>query len=217
MVDVNGESGTEPTVSGTQASGVPDSGALFSGLDVDEASATPKTAPDTPGEDGATKEADGNNAETPEPEKARPEYTLTPPEGYPLQDAALQEFTGVCQTAGLDKAQAEAVMAYMAGNYAAWQDNQLQTRKAWDKEIRADKEFGGDRYAISVAEAKKALARFDEGYALRRMLRETGYGDNPEVLRILARVGAALGDDTLVGSGGGGAARPLEERIYPNM
>ena len=49
------------------------------------------------------------------------------------------------------------------------------------------------------------------------MLKETGYGNNPDVLRIFARVGRALGEDQLIGKGGGAENKPLEDRMYPNM
>lgn len=148
-------------------------------------------------------------------------YTLTAPEGYPISEGALKGLNEVCKSANLNEEQAKAVMAYMQGNYTSFvaqQQEAMQAQaKAWIGEFQADKEFGGDKFNASLADAQRALATFDEGGTVSKMLEETGYGNNPEVLRIFARVGRALGEDKLIGKGGGAEQKPLEDRMYPNM
>ena len=146
-------------------------------------------------------------------------YTLTAPEGYPISEGALKGLNEVCKSANLNEEQAKAVMAYMQGNYTSFvaqQQEAMQAQaKTWIGEFQADKEFGGDKFNASLADAQRALATFDEGGTVCKMLAETGYGNNPDVLRIFARVGRALGEDQLAGNGGGGAERkPLEDRLY---
>lgn len=167
-----------------------------------------------PVQNEADKGKDGADAVKPnEPEP----FDLTAPDGYPINDAGLKGLNDLCKTAKLTKEQGEAVMQYMAGNYSTWQEQQQAQGKAWIEEFKADKDFGGDKFDSSVAEAQKALATFDEGGTVRAMLAETGYGNNPEVLKIFARVGKALGEDKLPGMSGGAADKPLEDRFYPNM
>lgn len=148
-------------------------------------------------------------------------YTLTAPEGYPISEGALKGLNEVCKSANLNEEQAKAVMAYMQGNYTSFvaqQQEAMQAQaKAWIGEFQADKEFGGDKFNASLADAQRALATFDEGGTVSKMLAETGYGNNPDVLRIFARVGRALGEDKLIGKGGGAEQKPLEDRMYPNM
>ena len=134
-----------------------------------------------------------------------------------MDETSLKNLNAMCKDAKLSKAQGEAVLRYMAGNYTAWQEQQLQTRQDWLAEFRADKTFGGDKYDASVAEARKALATFDEDGKIRGLLESSGYGDNPDVLRIFARVGRALGEDKLVRGDAGASNRSLEDRFYPNM
>ena len=155
-------------------------------------------------------------AEAAKPNAPEP-FELTAPDGYPINDAGLKGLNDLCKTAKLTKEQGEAVMQYMAGNYSTWQEQQQAQGKAWIEEFKADKDFGGDKFDSSVADAKKALATFDESGTVSKMLLETGYGNNPDVLRIFARVGRALGEDKLPGMSGGAADKPLEERFYPNM
>lgn len=145
-------------------------------------------------------------------------YTLTAPEGYPISEGALKGLNEVCKSANLNEEQAKAVMAYMQGNYTSFvaqQQEAMQAQaKTWIGEFKADKEFGGDNFNASVADAQRALATFDEGGTVSKMLAETGYGNNPDVLRIFARVGRALGEDKLIGNGSGGESVPLEDRLF---
>lgn len=155
--------------------------------------------------------ADAANPKEPEP------FELAAPDGYPINDAGLKGLNELCKSAKLTKEQGEAVLQHMAGNYAAFQEQQQAQGKAWIEELKADKDFGGDKFDVSVAEAQKALATFDEGGTVSKMLQETGYGNNPAVLKIFARVGRALGEDKLPGMSGGAQEKPLEERFYNNM
>lgn len=171
-------------------------------------SGTPASAAkgEAPSETG---EKDSKPAE-PEP------YELTAPDGYPMGADALKAFTDHCRAAGFSKEQAEKQLDWMKGNYQRWQEEQVTQRKSWREELRADKDFGGDKYDASLAEARQALAQFDDGGQIRAMLNETGYGDHPAVVRIFARVGRALAEDNAIGkSDGGGKKSPLEDRLYP--
>lgn len=145
-------------------------------------------------------------------------YTLTAPEGYPISEGALKGLNEVCKSANLNEEQANAVMAYMQGNYtsfvAAQQEAMQAQAKTWIGEFQADKEFGGDKFDASVADAQRALATFDQSGTVSKMLAETGYGNNPDVLRIFARVGRALGEDKIIGNGSGGESVPLEDRLF---
>lgn len=145
-------------------------------------------------------------------------YTITAPEGYPISEGALKGLNEVCKSANLNEEQANAVMAYMKGNYtsamASQQEAMQAQAKTWIGEFQADKDFGGDKFDASVADAQRALATFDQSGTVSKMLAETGYGNNPDVLRIFARVGRALGEDKLIGNGSGGESVPLEDRLF---
>ena len=181
--------------------------------------------PDNQGNNEANGESGGGNdeaakgkegAEAAKPKEPEP-FELAAPEGYPINDAGLKALNDLCKSAKLSKEQGKAVLQHMAGNYTAFQEQQQAKGKAWIEEFKADKDFGGDKFDASVAEAQKALATFDTSGTVRAMLQETGYGNNPEVLRIFARVGRALGEDKLPGMSGGAKDKPLEERFYPYM
>jgi len=179
------------------------------------------TAPeDDKKEAGKPEEGESNDGEKPAGDKpAEPEaYELSAPDGYPMGEAELKQLNAMCKEAKLSKEQGEAVLKYLHGNYTAYQESQAAQIKKWVEEARADKEFGGDKFDENVADARKGLATFDTDGSIRQMLEETGYGSNPAVLKIFARVGKALGEDRLVGSGGKAKEdKPLEDRLWPDM
>ena len=146
----------------------------------------------------------GNPGETKQPEAPEP-YELTAAEDFPIPQEQLSSFTETCRGAGLTKAQAEAVLNWHRAQYqedTAWrQQQERETRQAWDKEILEDREFGGTvrNYRETVAAARRALDAIDTDGALRKLLKDTQGQFHPAVVRSLARAGAG---------------RPLWERVY---
>lgn len=167
-----------------------------------------------------TADDSGSKAPANEAPKAVPPapeaYELKAPEGYPISEGGLKDLNALCKDAKLTREQGEAVLKYMHSNYAAWQDSQFAQVAKWAEEARADKDFGGDKFDANVADAKRGLATFDTDGSIRAMLEETGYGSHPAVLKIFARVGKALGEDSLHHSTGGASEKPLAERFYGN-
>lgn len=159
-----------------------------------------------------------NSGEEPkaEPEKAEP-YTLTAPEGYPISEKELSDFNRHCLEVGMTKEQAEKSLEMLHSNFKATQEAFEAQRRDWVAEIKSDKEYGGEKFKETVADAKRALAQFDEGGTIRTLLEETGYGDNPAIIKVFAKVGRAMAEDKIVGKGGAGGKKPLAERLYPDM
>ena len=59
---------------------------------------------------------------------------------------------------------------------------------------------------------------FDQDGKLRTLLKEMHADYHPDVVRVIARVGRAMGEDKFVTSkGGGNDVRALEDRMWPNM
>lgn len=96
-------------------------------------------------------------------------------------------------------------------------EQQLRWREQvnqWRKEATEDPRIGGANLPASVARAQLALDRFDDGKRIGQLLEQTGYGNNPDVLRFFNRVADALMEDGLVRGQSGSAMPPLEERMY---
>ena len=156
--------------------------------------------------------------------QAEPEdYTLEPTDDFQVPKENLDSFTQACKEAKLTKAQAEAMLNWhkqFAGDVSRLQAQQESAQiRQWQDEILKDPEIGGSHWKAAVADSRKALNAFDTDGKLRTLLKQMHADYHPDVVRVIARVGRAMGEDKFIGSRGesSGKERPLEERMWPNM
>jgi len=88
----------------------------------------------------------------------------------------------------------------------------------WTEQARADKEFGGAQLKDNLVIANKALGQFGTP-ELVSLLKETGLGNHPEIVRAFYRAGKAISEDTFVK---GSMTSPQSNRdyashLYPNQ
>lgn len=145
-------------------------------------------------------EVEGANKEPAKvPEQVVP-YVLEAPKDTPIDPKGVTEFTAVANELKLPKEQAEKLMAWYAkrsveeGNQAvnAWKT----TNEGWVKQVKEDKDIGGDKFDSSVGLAKQAIAKFGNP-EFSKALEFTGMGNNPEMIRFLVTVAKAFGEDKL--------------------
>jgi hypothetical protein len=88
----------------------------------------------------------------------------------------------------------------------------------WIDEIKADPEFGGEKYLITVEEAKRSVDRFSTPEE-RKSLKESGWDNHPILVKWFARAGRAMANDKLVtgNSGGNGTPKTDAQALYPGM
>ena len=79
--------------------------------------------------------------------------------------------------------------------------------------IKADKEFGGQNFPGTVDRAKRALKRFGCDDMV-MFFESTGYGDNPEVIKLLARVDRATSEDRVTDGAPAYETKSAAEIIY---
>ncbi len=141
-------------------------------------------------------------------------YALTIPEDMTLNEAQQVLFEAQARQLGLSNERAQMLLDMANRNE---QEHKTQYRKqveGWAEEVRKDKDLGGVAIQDTLAYAKAGLARFDPEYKLYDILQETGYANNPHVIRFLAAIGKAhMEDDVLFGNS---APRqlPRHERLY---
>jgi hypothetical protein len=173
------------------------------------------------GEETAAKtetETEGAKGEVPET------YELATPEGFEkLDEAAVAAATPVFKELGLTNEQANKLMP-VAGQFAKsiieQRDQQflgtiLEQRKQWLGDAKADQEIGGTNWDASIQSSARALDRlgFPKGSSLRAALDESGFGNHPEMVRLLARAGKAIGEDSdFVRSDASAAVKPKDDR-----
>lgn len=184
---------------------------------------TPATAPAAGGDakpaEGAKPAADAKPAET--KGDAKP-FDLKLPEGAKLDGATATEFAAAAQKAGLSAEQAQAALEFFNAKAGGFLDGlkQAQTEafenqvKAWDAELRADTEIGGEKLQANLETGRRALERFADKEAI-EFLRESGLNSHPKLARIFVRIGKAMGEDKIA-AGGTGQAKDLRS-IYTSM
>jgi len=76
---------------------------------------------------------------------------------------------------------------------------QVAETNAWAEEVKSDAELGGDNLTATIENSKSVLDRFGSD-ELTSMLRDSGNGNNPVVVRFLSKIGAAMAEDKSISS-----------------
>jgi hypothetical protein len=140
---------------------------------------------------------EGDEADKDKPQGAPEKYEFTAPEGVTLDAEAVAEFEPVAKELNLSNEQAQKLVELQTKlvhkQQEAW-DRQVET---WVTEINADKEIGGQAVKQSITHAQRALTQFGTP-ELKAALDATKMGNHPELVRVFARIGKAMAEDTFV-------------------
>lgn len=156
--------------------------------------------------------ADGKDDQGATGDGAPEKYEFQAPEGREFDPSVVDAFSEVARDLNLTQEAAQKVLDKMAPVIATRQIEQINAvRTGWAESTKADKELGGDKLKENLGIAKAALDKFgSEG--LKTLLHETGAGDNPEIIRLLYRVGLATREDTVVPGSAGAPAGDTKSR-----
>lgn len=152
---------------------------------------------------------------------ADPFAGLKAPEGFDA--AALPKLIEVAKGYGLN---AENAQKLLNDTHAAQvkakadMDAAMAKQKAeWHEAIKADKEYGGDKFEASLQRAQKVVGEIDTKIApgIKQILDSTGYGDHPAVVRLFNYLGQINREDTFAAGGSSAAEAPqtLAQMLYP--
>lgn len=144
------------------------------------------------------------------------------PEGSSLDAAYLEQTKAMAKDLGLTQEAAQKLVdrdnAMMAGfveqHQAKWSEQVVQ----WESVVKSDKEIGGNNFQSSVSDARTALDKFGTT-EFKSMLNQSGYGNHPELIRLLSRVGKAMREDKMVTTSSQPARdqKTFAEAFYPSM
>jgi hypothetical protein len=145
-------------------------------------------------------------------------FVLKAPEESGLDATQVEEIAAYAKAQGFSQTQAQALVDREARLRQTWQDGQAalleQKQAEWLASAKADKEFGGEGFAKNSELAKRVVHRFGSE-ALKQALEESGLGNHPELVRLLVRIGSAMGEDTLVtGAPSGKGPTAPEDVLY---
>lgn len=169
------------------------------------------------------KEADDEKpaeSETKASEDNKDYDSLDAPEDSLLTDADMKRILSKSKEEGLSKeaAQKQVEMAndVLKDSRERLDQAHRELSEQWIQETKEDKELGGDNFDESLQLANKAIKKFGSEKFI-ESLNETKFGNNPEVVRIFARIGKAMSPDQLVISDNNiKTEKTFEEQFYPN-
>lgn len=174
--------------------------------------------PLTPEQKAAKEAADKAAAEA----AAAGDVTIKLPEGM-TEDASLGQFKELAKKHGIKSEQAQAIVDFyaqvakqQATEFVAAQE---KLKADYVEQLKADKDFGGAAFDVNVQLARKAVKAYGDA-ELKKFFNEHPLGNHPGLVKMLARIGKAAGEDALVRTEqGGGKRTPESERLknlYPN-
>lgn len=178
---------------------------------------------------GGEKKPEGETppaAETP-PALVVPEKYEISAEGIDLDQAAIDEATPVFKEMGLTNDQANQLMPAAAKFRESVAQATLQQlvdagakqKAEWAEAARADPDIGGGKLEETLHLSGKALDAlgYPEGSDFRKVLTETGFGNHPEMVRMMRKVGELVSEDGFPRPGAVPASQiSAEKRLYPN-
>lgn len=137
------------------------------------------------------------------PAKAE-EYKLTRPqlpEGMPYDDALEKAALPVAHKLGLTPQQLQGLADFIADHRLAESTAQLQALQAgMDEAEQALRQEWGAGYERQLSLAARTAKRFG-GNELIEALNQTGFGNNPHLVRAFAKIATLVAEDTMKGDG----------------
>lgn len=152
-----------------------------------------------------------------EPEIKAPEkYEFNMPDGFEeLDQSAIDGFTPIAKELNLTQEQAQKLVDLHASQIKAQQEQFAKQREDWAKEVKADKEIGGNNLGQNIEHAKKALDKFGSP-ELVSLLESTGLGNHPDVVKFCVKIGRSFSEDSFVSSNAGAEEKTAAEVLYPS-
>jgi hypothetical protein len=126
------------------------------------------------------------------------------PEGLQIDKDRMKAASETFHKLGLTPKQARGLMEYYGGilhrDVTAATEKQTNARAASEQTLKSE---WGDKYDASVGIAKSVIQKFG-GEDVMKYLDESGLGNNPELVKMMHKIGRSLLEDTTRGGTAGG-------------
>ncbi len=152
------------------------------------------------------------------------EVEISIPEGLVADEKVLGEFKALAKEVGMSSEAASKMVEWQLRREQAYLQEldaeQVQQKEAWVKELKGDKEFGGDKYEHTLHDAKAALLKFG-GADAATVFREFGLAEHPTLIKMFANIGQAIKEDNSATDGAPTGGEPSRQQVlasmYPSM
>lgn len=123
------------------------------------------------------------------------------PEGIALDSEVLGEFMPIAKELGLNQENAQKLVDMASKLTAKMQEQQAAQWEeqivGWAEQTRNDAELGGKNLPQTLAVARTALQQFASP-EFNQLLKDSGIGNHPEMVRFAHRIGKAISNDSVV-------------------
>jgi hypothetical protein len=194
-MDSTESAGQDPT--DTQANDVTAPASLLTSQPAETKPAGAPADAANPGADKPADPTDADKAKEEKPQGAPEKYEFTAPEGVTLDAAAVAAFEPIAKELNLTNDQAQKLVELQSSLVQQQREAWTGQLENWSKEVKADKEIGGEAFTGSIKAAQQALTQFGTP-ELRAALDSTSMGNHPELVRVFAKIGKAMAEDTFV-------------------
>jgi len=134
------------------------------------------------------------------------EYDLKEPKDSLLTTSHIEEVKKYARKNEMSNEQAQELLNRDAHTVESFLELQVKDHEVridnWQKDIEADPDWGGDNFKQTVIYAKDALDQFGTS-DLKDLLKNSGYGNHPEVMKVFAKIGKEIKSDNFIHKGEG--------------
>lgn len=192
-----------------------------------ETQAQPKTeeaklaSPDNKQGEAIKPEAKVDNVELPKPPE---KYELKTSKNSQLLKSDLEEIESAAKAKGLSQEDAQKLVESKEADFGKYFERQQQAYRdqqdQWRKEVESDREIAGADGKVfkeNVELAHRGLSMFADD-AFKKVLAESGLGNNPHMIRTFMRIGQRFADDKAVLDGKSLSPNKKvsrEEKLFP--
>jgi hypothetical protein len=159
----------------------------------------PEATP-APVEQEAANPAEAVKATEPTPEVIPEKYEFAVPDGFTLDNEAVEKFTPIAKELGLSNEKAQKLANLYAEIQKGAADKLMKARAdLMDKqyeEVQKHAEFGGANFEKNAGAVRGLIGRFDKDGAATKAFAETGVANNPAIFGLLYRISKVIGEDT---------------------
>lgn len=145
--------------------------------------------------------------------------SFTLPEGVSLGDEMMGKFGTLGKELNLNQESAQKLVdlavSHTQGLVKEQTDGWSKIREGWVNEIKSDKDFGGNNFSETVERAKRSLGKYGSPELI-KSLESTGYGDNPELIKLLSRIDKVVGEDKTIDGTAIKGEKSAADTIYGN-
>jgi len=138
-------------------------------------------------------------------------FEIKLPDGNKVNAEFAKEFKEMTHKVGLLPKQAQGMMDWYLGNEKKFTDEAMKGLQAEQaKGIEGLKTEWGQGYTKQISLAQAAVRELG-GPDLIKHLNDTGFGNDPQLIRLMAKAGALLGEDKIRGAGEGQFGKTPDE------